>query len=94
MNITSKVKIIAKPDTWYKEGTEVRLAYGKEPYERITFKELYENIEASGIGAVFSGTRIVHFPNETTTGKAVGDEYLDEELCGWEEFTIEFQEYV
>ena len=86
MQHLSHAKIIAKPGTWFKAGTEVRIAYEPEPYPRVTFEKLYEYIKESPI-AVFCGTRITEHENEG--GWAIGEEHLDEETCGWDEFTFE-----
>lgn len=88
------VKITAKPDTWFKAGTEVLIAYGKEPYKRITFQQLYDYMAEEGciIGAVFFGTRIVSEEYELHTNRKIGDERLDEEMCAWDEFIYEFEE--
>jgi len=85
------IKIVAKPDTWFKAGTEVLVAYGPKPYKRITFRQLYDMINEECLirGDVFSGIRIVDADYEVSAGYKKGEERLDEELCGWEEFTFE-----
>ena len=71
------VKLIAKPNTWFKAGTEVFHCdqYGK----RITLEE-YNDWVKSGVILV-CGIKVLETSEET----------VDEELCGIDEFDVEIQ---
>lgn len=73
------IKLIAKPDTWFKENTEV-LGYNGE---RIT-KEYWSECQKSGIIAC-RGIRVCESEYELHT---IGEEYEDSETCLIEEFDI------
>lgn len=64
-----ETKYVAKPDTWYDEGTSVKLIddYG------------------NGTG-LFRGVRTCKNPASEGKNKKVGQKYLDEEVCLFEEF--------
>jgi hypothetical protein len=84
------VKLIAKPDTWFKSGTEV---YDYDSHlkdkKRIT-SEYFDSIKESGLILV-RGIRVcTDNPNENGMGCCVGDEREDGELCGIDEFFIEY----
>ena len=78
------VKLIAKPDTWFKEGTEV-FNCDDTKRRRFTCEEL-ALWRLSGI-ILCSGTRIKQHDSEQS-GYAIGEEYQDEETCLLEEFDI------
>lgn len=64
---------IAKKDTWYKEGTEAMLIG-----------------DISGNSGLFRGVKEVRaddHPNLLSRHE-VGEEFIDEELCGYDEFDI------
>lgn len=64
--------IIAKPGTWFKAGTAVELIGDCRP-DKLN----------SGI---FCGIRICD--NPAAESRLLGEEYLDEELCSWDEFEV------
>ena len=81
------VKLIAKPDTWFKAGTEVS-NYDKN--RRLTVEEWKE--WGNSIVLV-RGIRICEDnPNENGMGYKAGDERIDGECCGCDEFDIEIVE--
>lgn len=67
------MRYIAKPNTWFKAGTECKLVC---PYN-----------DQGTIGGIFSGIRITENP-ESEGGYAVGEEREDEEGCSYDEFEI------
>lgn len=84
------VKLIAKPDTWFKEGTEVYnydADYDKK--QRLTLEEWNEWVKA-GICCV-RGIRICELGNGEVEnlGYKVGEERIDGECCGIDEFDVE-----
>lgn len=81
------VKLTAKPDTWFKEGTEV--FYEDECYaeRRLTLQE-YENMLSEYPYAIFFGTRIIENPASEGGGE-IGEERIDGEVCLLEEFNVE-----
>ena len=86
------VKLIARPDTWFKEGTEV-YGYDSDPergdFTRVT-KEEYE--EPYG----YFGCRGIHVVTDEIDAKnrncKLGDEGWDGEWCSKNEF--DFVEFV
>ena len=66
------MKYIAKPNTWFKEGTECKLIC---PYN-----------DEGTIGAIFSGVRVCENPESEK--EELGKEYEDEEGCSYSEFEI------
>ncbi len=78
------VKLIARPNTWFKEGTEV-FDYDSdyEDAKRLTLEEWNKWLE-SGIICV-RGIRVCESVNELTE---VGEEYIDGESCGCREFDV------
>jgi hypothetical protein len=87
-----KVKLIARPDTWFKEGTEVYdydADYGDK--ERITL-EAFEEWKKSGFICA-RGIRIAQTDNECRVfGLDMGEEYIDGEACHIDEFDVEIVE--
>ena len=79
------IKLTAKPDTWFKEGTEV-FVHNKHNYggHRPT-KEEQEQLITYDSG-VFVGARICQLESELSN---IGVEYDDGELCPIEEFNTE-----
>ena len=67
------MKYIAKPNTWFKAGTEVELLVDCRP-------------DGWDLG-IFKGIRICE-NSGAEAGKPVGTEYLDEEDCSFDEFEI------
>lgn len=80
------IKLIAKPNTWFKEGTEV---FDYDAYyddkRRITLDSFKKDWEASGMILV-RGIRVNEKAGEDGGSGKVGDERIDGELCGIDEF--------
>ena len=75
-----KVKLIAKPNTWYKDGTQV-LNYDGEEFD------YYEYLDAELTGGILCrGLRVCESKNEL---HEIGEEYIDGEYCLLTEFNIE-----
>lgn len=82
------VKLTAKPDTWFKEGTEVLYEDSNWVGRRMTLDE-YENVLTSQWPhAVFVGTRVIENPASEGGGQ-IREERQDGELCQLEEFNVE-----
>ena len=79
------IKLTAKPNTWFKENTEVLWEDEHFVSRRPTVSEWYK-IKQSDWGAVFRGIRISESINELVD---IGTEYIDSELCSWDEFDVE-----
>lgn len=91
------VKLISKPGTWYKAGTEVFFDNSsiKEPnviIKRVT-KEEFENRSNEWDSGITVG---IHTPTEDYETKLFGTEdRIDGELCSLDEFdVIETDEYL
>lgn len=83
------VKLIAKPDTWFKEGTEVYDYYSREnTHCRVTLKEWEEAVSFQGINALcVSGIRVSQLKYEI---EIFGEgERWDGEFCTCDEFEVE-----
>lgn len=84
------VKLVARPDTWFKEGTE---AYNYDSDEdnkyRLTLDEWNEMSE-SGCGCSVRGTWVAKrgFGAVENCGYVEGQEYFDGELCSPDEFEV------
>ena len=81
------VKLIARPDTWFKAGTEV-WNYDIQK-QRVTLEE-WNDAEKFGAGI---GVRGIHVgeedsPNERGNGHLPGEEWEDGEWCGCDEFDV------
>jgi hypothetical protein len=81
------VKLIAKHDTWFKEGTEVYDYYSNPPNNlyRITLEQWQTAIKEAGLfvrGVRVCGDNV----GEQNIGYAVGEERWDGEWCYIEEF--------
>lgn len=92
MNYNDKFKFISKGD-WFKKGSICEVQDGsclwsKDGEEKeFSFEELKDKERFMGI---FEGVRVCEDnPNEKGLGFKPGDERLDGELCGLEEFEIE-----
>jgi len=88
-------KLVAKRDTWFTEGTEVKVACfrlskdGGGTYRRATLKEIYDWINESPLN-VFVGERVPDPADCEHEIKFFGKESRrDEEMCGWDEFYID-----
>lgn len=83
------VKLTAKPDTWFKAGTEVfNYDFDYEDKKRITLEEWNQAIKDRGI--CVRGIRVCEdSPNENGMGYKAGDERTDGEWCSIDEFDVE-----
>jgi hypothetical protein len=103
-NQTKYVKLIARPDTWFKAGSE---AFHEDEYgKRLTLAELekwatefhgYIKIENNKVidakGAVaLRGIRVCIEDYELKLGYKLGEEREDGEVCHLDEFDIEIVE--
>jgi hypothetical protein len=80
------VKLVAKPNTWFKEGTEV---YDYDCLDlnnkyRISLEQWKQNWEFSGIVCA-RGIRVSQNKSEL---HPIGEEYFDGETCGVNEFDM------
>lgn len=73
------VKLVAKPNTWFKEGTDV---WDEDTGLRFTKEEFDEWVKSDMI--VARGSRICQSESELFE---IGTEYTDSELCEIDEFT-------
>jgi len=84
------VKLTAKPDTWFKKGTEV-YDYNCEPPEqllRVTLEEWESCVNFTGIKAIcVCGFRIPQFKNEIDIFGENGR--WDGEFCSVDDFEVE-----
>ncbi len=91
------VKLIAKPDTWFKAGTEV-YDYDCNPPDdiyRVTLEdwEIHQNPAYSAGSICVRGIRVNEFDYEVEAGLGkLGEERWDGELCGMDEFEVEIVE--
>ncbi len=89
----SYVKLIAKPNTWFKAGTEV---YDYDCWPPTTLfrvsLEQWHTWSLTGF-ALLRGQRITENPDSEGGGK-VGDEYWDGETCAVDEFDAEVVEEI
>jgi hypothetical protein len=67
------MRYISKGD-WFKEGTEARLIDDYRPDGLDT--------------GLFEGIRVCVNPNSEGKSKSVGEEYLDQEICFFDEFEV------
>lgn len=81
------IRLIAKPDTWYKAGTEVFWEPYPEPARRMTQVEWEQHSrpEMAGLGCV--GVRVTEDPASEGGGK-IGEERVDGEWCSADEFEV------
>ena len=78
------VKLVAKPETWFQEGTEAF----SEDERRFTVEE-YEDWKKSGI-IICCGRRICDTnENEQGIGYSSGDARFDGECCSITEFEVQ-----
>lgn len=78
------VKLIAKPNTWFKEGTEV---FHYDEYKKLIPLSEFNEWKKSDM-ILCRGIRVCENPISENRTK-VGEEYIDGELCGIDEFEIE-----
>lgn len=64
---------IAKPNTWFKAGTTVKLI------------DFHYELTGDKVG-LFEGTRVCENPASEGDWKTVGQEYTDQEVCFYDEF--------
>ena len=84
--MTKYVKLIAKPDTWFKAGTE---AFDDDPDEygkRITLESYNKWLKSGSI--LVRGIRVCEHDYELKLGYKLGEEREDGELCGINEFDM------
>jgi hypothetical protein len=82
--MTKYVKLIAKPDTWFKAGTEV---FDDDEYgKRITLESYNKWLKSGSI--LVRGMRVCECYYETALGYKLGEEREDGELCGIDEFDM------
>jgi len=86
------VKLIAKPDTWFKAGTEVyNYDADYEDRKRITLEE-YRRDWALSQTICVRGIRIVENPASEGPHLQTGQEIIDGEYCAIDEFDMEIIE--
>jgi len=88
--MTKYVKLIAKPDTWFKAGTEVFDDDPDEYGKRITLESYNKWLKSGSILA--RGIRVCEYDYELALGYKMGEEREDGELCGIDEFDVEVVE--
>ena len=82
--MTKYVKLIAKPDTWFKAGTEV---FDDDEFgKRITLESYNKWLKSGSI--LVRGIRVCECYYETALGYKLGEEREDGELCGIDEFNM------
>jgi len=81
-------KLVAKKDTWFKEGTEVYdYDFRYEDKKRVTWN-YWEECKAGG-GICVRGIRVVEDAlYEVALGCKPGEERIDGEYCHWDEFDV------
>lgn len=83
------VKLIAKPDTWFKAGTEV-FHYDFDYDEKHRISLLEWKIWEQSLGVLVRGIRISETNCEMN--REIGTEYIDGEWCSCDEFEVEIIE--
>ena len=89
------VKLTAKPNTWFKEGTEVYdYDFHYSEKKRITLDYWNKSLgEYGGGGINVRGIRVCEDnPNENGMGCKPGEEREDGEWCRCDEFNVEIIE--
>lgn len=87
------VKLTAKPDTWFKQGTEV-YDYDCDPpdnLKRITLEEWESIVNFNGFKCILvRGIHVITCEIDAQNRNSkIGDEDWDGELCGIDEFEVE-----
>ena len=84
------IKLIAKPDTWFKASTEVMIEDNHYGVRRLYSMDEYHRLRLHGDwGYVFRGTRVVENPlAEGGPHLKIGEEREDGEICSWDEFDV------
>lgn len=81
------MKYIAKPDTWFKAGTEVVLE--DYLYDLPRYVRSDGTIQQASKSGLFRGIRVSHYPEQISEhAHPAGGEYEDGEICGYDEFEI------
>jgi len=91
------IKLIAKPDTWYKPGTEVFFDDSSVKEPNVPIKRIIQEDFKKRSKEFHSGCMVgLHTPTNYHEVKVVGtDDRIDGELCFLEEFeAIETDEYL
>jgi hypothetical protein len=86
------VKLTARPNTWFKEGTEV-FNYDSDynDKKRITVQEWNDALGDYGRGGIaVRGLRVCELGYEMDLGYNVGDIREDGEWCRCDEFDVEY----
>jgi hypothetical protein len=88
------VKITAKPDTWFKAGTEVFIETNdfNRTNQRISYKEFLNVLNNCGTypATVFYGIHVIDDAIDAKNrGGNIGDEVEDGEFCPFDEFIFE-----
>jgi hypothetical protein len=90
------VKLTARPDTWFKEGTEVYdYDANYEDKKRVTLDYWNECMgEGGGIGICVRGIRECElgYENDVPLNCKPGEERIDGEYCSCDEFDVEIIE--
>jgi len=83
------VKLTARPNTWFKEGTEVfDYDFDYSEKKRITL-EVFEKDWKPYNMILCRGIRIVENPKSEGECFQIGEEYEDGEFCNLDEFDVE-----
>lgn len=87
------VKLTARPNTWFKAGTEAyNYGFHYSEKKRVTL-EYWEQCKIEGGGICVRGIRVCEDnPNENGMGCKPGEEREDGEYCMWDEFDVEIVE--
>jgi hypothetical protein len=87
------VKLIAKPDTWFKAGTEVYEYLSDYSERKRVTLDYWNRCLAEGGGICVRGIRVCEDnPNENGMGCYVGEEREDGEYCSCDEFDMKIIE--
>ena len=92
MSKQTYVKLVAKHDSWFKEGTEV-YSYDSSPEKRNFLRVTKEDWEDSEGGLLCRGIHVVLDENDAKNrDMSIGEEDWDGEWCSKDEF--EFIGYI
>ena len=91
------VKLTAKPNTWFKDGTEVyHYDFDYSEKRRLTLEELSEwyNDPAMVKGILVRGIRVCKegYEQNDPLNYKIGEEREDGEFCSFDEFNVEIIE--
>jgi hypothetical protein len=92
MSKQTYVKLVAKSDSWFKEGTEI-YSYDSRPYKGNFLRVTKEDWEDSWERLFCRGVRVVDDEIEAKNiDMSIGEKYWDGECCSKDEF--EFIGYI